>query len=74
MLPRKLEELGFKFEHGPLVPALEELCEPLRGNQHELIARALRQHELRALAYLTLKIPVDMRLGSKLANAFLASS
>jgi uncharacterized protein (TIGR01777 family) len=38
VLPKRLEELGFQFEHGALVAALEELAEPLRGNQHELVA------------------------------------
>lgn len=33
-----------------------------RPSQHELISRALGQHELRVLAYLTLRLPVDAQL------------
>lgn len=33
-----------------------------RPSYHELIARALQQHELRVLAYLTFKLPVDVPL------------
>jgi hypothetical protein len=33
-----------------------------RPNYHELVARALRQHELRILAHLTFKVPVDVPL------------
>ena len=33
-----------------------------RPSYHELIARAIRQHELRVLAYLSAKIPVDVPL------------
>ena len=33
-----------------------------RPSYHELVARALRQHELRVIAYLTLKLPVDQPL------------
>ena len=29
---------------------------------HELVAKAVRQHELRALAYLTSKVPIDQPL------------
>lgn len=34
----------------------------LRPSQHEMIARALQQPELRVLAYLTLRLPVDVAL------------
>ena len=45
-------------------PCLACLYTPsgLRPSQHELIARALQQPELRVLAYLTLRLPVDMAL------------
>ncbi len=33
-----------------------------RPSHHELIARAIRQHELRVLAYLTFRLPVDVPL------------
>jgi ligand-binding SRPBCC domain-containing protein len=38
VLPRRLTELGFEFEYRELVPALEELAEPMRGGQHEFVA------------------------------------
>jgi uncharacterized protein (TIGR01777 family) len=38
VMPRKLEEMGFEFKFRELVPALEELAEPLIGGQHELVA------------------------------------
>lgn len=38
MRPQRLQELGFRFHHPELVPALEELCAPLRGGQHEYVA------------------------------------
>ena len=36
-----------------------------RPSQHELIARAIRQAELRVLASLTLRLPVDQPLGAE---------
>ena len=33
-----VQELGFQFRHPELVPALEEICAPLKQSQHELLA------------------------------------
>jgi ligand-binding SRPBCC domain-containing protein len=37
-LPEKAEQLGFKFLHPEIAEALNEICAPLRDNQHEIFS------------------------------------
>ena len=38
VVPAKAQELGFEFQFPELVKALDEICLPLRGGQHEMFA------------------------------------
>jgi len=50
-----------RFGVDPCVACLYWPARP-RPSYHELVARAIRQHELRTLSYLSAKIPVDVPL------------
>lgn len=59
------DDIGWsRHERFGIDPCLACLYWPTRPrpSYHQNVARAIRQHELRALAYLTLKVPVDRPL------------
>lgn len=38
VLPKRTQEMGFRFDHPDFVKAIRELCEPLQQGQHEWVA------------------------------------
>lgn len=38
VLPKRTQEMGFRFDHPDFVKAIRELCEPLQNGQHEFVA------------------------------------